>query len=86
MHLQLIIKANGCHSAIRNIIFSVSDKMLKVIAYVFEKLEEVTPLMLQKLLYFIQGESYVLNGKPMFCKIVRLGFAGPVYPEFLVYV
>ena len=36
-------------------LFSVSDKMLRVIAYVFEKLEEVTPLMLQKLLYFIQG-------------------------------
>ena len=30
-------------------LFSVSDKMLSVIAYVFEKLEEVTPLMLQKL-------------------------------------
>ena len=38
-------------------LFSVSDKMLRVISYVFEKLEEVTPLMLQKLLYFIQGES-----------------------------
>ena len=36
-------------------LFSVSDKMLRVIAYIFEKLEEVTPLMLQKLLYFIQG-------------------------------
>ncbi len=36
-------------------LFSVSEKMLRVISYVFEKLEEVTPLMLQKLLYFIQG-------------------------------
>ncbi len=32
-------------------LFSVSEKMLSVIASVFEKLEEVTPLMLQKLLY-----------------------------------
>jgi hypothetical protein len=32
-------------------LFSVSEKMLSVIAYIFEKLEEVTPLMLQKLLY-----------------------------------
>lgn len=47
-------------------LFSVSDKMLRVISYVFERLEEVTPLMLQKLLYFIQGVSYALNGKPMF--------------------
>ena len=46
-------------------LFSVSDKMLRVIAYIFEKLEEVTPLMLQKLLYFIQG-AWV---------------HGPVYPE-----
>lgn len=36
-------------------LFSVSDNMLRVIAYIFEKLEEVTPLMLQKLIYFIQG-------------------------------
>ena len=36
-------------------LFSVSDNMLRVIAYVFERLEEVTPLMLQKLIYFIQG-------------------------------
>ena len=62
-------------------LFSVSDKMLRVIAYVFEKLEEVTPLMLQKLLYFIQGESYVLNGKPMFCENCQAWIHGPVYPE-----
>ena len=62
-------------------LFSVSDKMLRVISYVFEKLEEVTPLMLQKLLYFIQGESYALNGKPMFCENCRAWIHGPVYPE-----
>ena len=47
-------------------LFSVSDKMLRVIAYIFEKLEEVTPLMLQKLLYFVQGVHFALYGKPMF--------------------
>lgn len=62
-------------------LFSVSDKMLRVIAYVFEKLEEVTPLVLQKILYFIQGESYVLNGKPMFCENCQAWIHGPVYPE-----
>lgn len=35
-------------------LFCVSEMMLRVISYVFERLEEVTPLMLQKLLYFIQ--------------------------------
>lgn len=62
-------------------LFSVSNKMLRVISYVFEKLEEVTPLMLQKLLYFIQGESYALNGKPMFCENCQAWVHGPVYPE-----
>lgn len=36
-------------------LFSVLDKMLGVVAYIFEKLEEVTSRMLQKLLYFIQS-------------------------------
>lgn len=62
-------------------LFSVSDKMLRVISYVFEKLEEVTPLMLQKLLYFIQGVSYALRGKPMFLENCQAWVHGPVYPE-----
>ena len=62
-------------------LFSVSDKMLSVIAYVFEKLEEVTPLMLQKLLYFIQGIYSALNGKPIFEEDCRAWIHGPVYPE-----
>lgn len=62
-------------------LFSVSNKMLRVISYVFEKLEEVTPLALQKLLYFIQGESYALNGKAMFCENCQAWVHGPVYPE-----
>lgn len=62
-------------------LFSVSDKMLRVIAYVFEKLEEVTPLMLQKLLYFIQGIYSALYGKPIFTEDCRAWIHGPVYPE-----
>lgn len=62
-------------------LFSVSDKMLRVISYVFERLEEVTPLMLQKLLYFIQGVSYALNAKPMFTENCQAWVHGPVYPE-----
>lgn len=62
-------------------LFSVSDKMLRVIAYVFEKLEEVTPLMLQKLLYFIQGIYSVLYGRPLFEEDCRAWVHGPVYPE-----
>lgn len=62
-------------------LFSVSEKMLGAIAYVFEKLEEVTPLMLQKLLYFIQGVYSALYGKPVFAEDCRAWIHGPVYPE-----
>lgn len=62
-------------------LFSVSDKILRVIAYIFEKLEEVTPLMLQKLLYFIQGIYSALYGKPIFEEDCRAWVHGPVYPE-----
>ena len=62
-------------------LFSVSDKMLRVIAYVFEELEEVTPLMLQKLLYFIQGVHSALYGNPVFAEDCRAWIHGPVYPE-----
>lgn len=62
-------------------LFSVSEKMLRVIAYVFEKLEEVTPLMLQKILYYIQGVSFALRGTPMFTEDCQAWVHGPVYPE-----
>jgi uncharacterized phage-associated protein len=60
---------------------TVSNKMLRVISYVFKQLGEVTPLALQKLLYFIQGASYALNGRPMFSEDCQAWVHGPVYPE-----
>ena len=36
-------------------LFELSEKMLLAISYIFRKAEEVTPLALQKMLYFIQG-------------------------------
>ncbi len=62
-------------------LFSISDKMLKVIAYIFEKLGEVTPLMLQKLLYFIQGVYSAMYGEPIFEEDCRAWIHGPVYLE-----
>lgn len=73
-------KAMAAADRIGNL-FSVSDKMLRAIAYVFEKLEEVTPLMLQKLLYFIQGIYSALYEKPFFTEDCRAWVHGPVYPE-----
>ena len=62
-------------------LFSVSDKMLQVIAFIFEKLEEVSPLVLQKLLYFIQGVYSALYGKALFQEECRAWVHSPVYPE-----
>jgi uncharacterized phage-associated protein len=62
-------------------LFAVSDNMLHVIAYIFEKLEEVTPLMLQKLIYFIQGVYSALYGRPIFEEDCRAWVHGPVYPK-----
>lgn len=73
-------KAMASVSSIESL-FSVSEKMLRVIAYIFEKLEEVTPLMLQKLLYFIQGVYSALYRKPIFEEDCRAWVHGPVYPE-----
>ena len=73
-------KAYAAAESIENL-FSVSDKMLRVISYIFQKLGEVTPLMLQKLLYFIQGVYSALYGKPIFEEDCRAWIHGPVYPE-----
>lgn len=62
-------------------LFSVSEKMLRVISYVFERLEEVTPLMLQKLLYIIQGVFMALYKRPIFEEECMAWMHGPVYPE-----
>ncbi|MFP5528719.1 type II toxin-antitoxin system antitoxin SocA domain-containing protein [Peptococcus simiae] len=62
-------------------LFSVSEKILGVISRLFDNLEEITPLMLQKLLYYVQGLSYVKNGKPIFLEECQAWVHGPVYPE-----
>ena len=62
-------------------LFCVSDKMLRVISYIFEKLEEVTPLTLQKLLYFNQGVYSAIYQKPLFMEECQAWIHGPVYPD-----
>lgn len=73
-------KAIAAADSIENL-FSVSEKMLRVIAYMFEKLEEITPLTLQKLLYFIQGVYSAAYGRPIFEEDCRAWVHGPVFPE-----
>ena len=60
-------------------VFQLSDKMLAVIAYIFEQVQEVTPLALQKILYFIQGIHMVLFEKPLYPEDCQAWVHGPVY-------
>ena len=62
-------------------IFSFSGKLRSTIARLFNNLREITPLALQKLLYFCQGYSLALHGKPIFPEECEAWFHGPVYKE-----
>lgn len=62
-------------------LFGVSDKMLLTISYIFEQMKEVTPLALQKLLYFIQGIYMVLFEKPLYEEDCMAWVHGPVYED-----
>ena len=62
-------------------LFCVSDKMLLTISYIFEQMKEVTPLALQKILYFIQGIYMVLYGKPLYKEDCMAWVHGPVYED-----
>lgn len=62
-------------------LFKVSDKMLVSIAYIFEQMQEVTPLALQKILYFIQGIYMVLFGEALFPEDCYAWQHGPVYEK-----
>lgn len=64
-----------------NALFDVPAKILMVISYIFEQLREVTPLTLQKLLYFVQGLYYSRYRKPLFTDECQAWVHGPVYSE-----
>lgn len=62
-------------------LFCVSDKMLLTISYIFEQMKEVTPLALQKILYFIQGIYMILFDEPLYKEDCMAWVHGPVYEE-----
>lgn len=62
-------------------LFCISDKMLLTISYIFEQMKEVTPLALQKILYFIQGIYMVMFDKPLYKENCMAWVHGPVYEE-----
>lgn len=62
-------------------LFCVSDKMLLTISYIFDQMQEITPLALQKILYFIQGIYMVMFGGPLYKEDCMAWVHGPVYEE-----
>lgn len=62
-------------------LFCISDKMLLTISYIFDQMQEITPLALQKILYFIQGIYMVLFGEELYKEDCMAWVHGPVYEE-----
>lgn len=62
-------------------LFALSEKMLLTISYIFNRVQEVTPLALQKMLYYVQGVHMVLNGKVLFYEDCEAWAHGPVFRE-----
>lgn len=70
-------------SAVKEVqpLFALSEKMLLTISYIFKKAEEVTPLALQKMLYFIQGIYMVLFDVELFREECEAWAHGPVFKD-----
>lgn len=62
-------------------LFDVSEKMLIIIAYIFEQMQEITPLALQKMLYYIEGIYMVLCHRSLFEEDCVAWQHGPVYEK-----
>lgn len=62
-------------------LFALSEKMLLTISYVFKKAGEITPLALQKMLYYIQGIYMVLYKKELFVEECEAWVHGPVFRD-----
>ena len=60
-------------------LFSVSETMLSVISYIFERVDEITPLALQKILYYIQGIYMTVFDKELYEEDCMAWVHGPVY-------
>lgn len=72
-------KAKKKIDEVKNSISGISHDMICAIAYIFKIIEEVTPLALQKLLYFSQGLCFALCGKELFSDDCEAWVHGPVY-------
>lgn len=60
-------------------LFSLSPKMILAISYIFAQVQEITPLALQKVLYYIQGIHMVQFRQPLFEEDCQAWVHGPAY-------
>ena len=72
-------KAHKAATQLENLYAAVPVELLAVIAYIFTTLHEVTPLTLQKLLYYIHGNYAAIYDKPLFEAPCEAWVHGPVY-------
>ena len=59
-------KAYLAATQLENLYAAIPMPLMAVIAYIFSALHEVTPLTLQKLLYYIQGNYVAIYNRPLF--------------------
>lgn len=59
----------------------LGEKIDTVIAYLLNQCEDITPLALQKSLYYIQGFFYAFYGRFLFAKDCEAWAHGPVYRD-----
>lgn len=57
----------------------VSEKLLSVISYIFNTITEITPLALQKVLYYVQALYMLKYGNQLFDENCQAWVHGPVY-------
>ncbi len=60
---------------------SEKSKINRVIEYLLEQCEDITPLALQKSLYYVQGFYYAFYKKFLFTEDCQAWVHGPVYPD-----
>ena len=72
-------KAVSQINLIKNEFSAITPKLLAVIYVLFKDLEEVTPLLLQKLLYYVQGIHLALYDEAVFPEECEAWIHGPAY-------
>ena len=82
--LQTYEKSRKAVEALLGVDALSEEKMNAVIAYLLYQCEDITPLALQKSLYYIQGFFYAFYGKFIFAEDCEAWAHGPVYRDIYI--